>query len=613
MNTKTPIGLALCISAVLAFASSGHSACKLVSADVLAPGTHFGDSLAVDGDTLVAGAPSDSAGGITLSGSAYVFMRSGDCWVQQAKLTAADAGSLDSFGNSAAISGDTIVVGSFGDTHNGIRSGSAYVFVRNGASFIQQQKLLPNDPGEDDEFGNSVAISGDTILVSSFRGILPPGTRGGNPGGSVYVFVRQGGVWTQQQRIVRNGAQARDGGLFGSALAIDGDTFIAGEPSATDPSGTYYGAGAAYFFTRNNGVWAQQQRISPTENGKFGYAVALNGGRAVVGTPFASDTAMFDGSAFVFARNGTTWELEQKLTPSDPFEQRIFGTSVAIEGDRIFVGAPGSGANHFSTAGAYLFERTAGGWSQTKKAVPEVNLPEGRGFASKVGVSGDNLVVANPMDNTSRGAVYVFPPHVPAVLNCPEPVVVECNPGAGTLTTVVSDPDGNPLTLLWLLNGAPLQTNHVGATAGPATFSFAPDYPLGSNLVSLILSDGITPAVTCSTSVTVTDTTPPTIARITATPALITDAHPKWVPVTINVTSSDNCGAVRCKILSVESSDPIRKGPDWIITGDLQLLVRAEPPWDGRTYTIQVQCRDEAGNTSTGTVQIKVLRKTGRP
>lgn len=140
--------------------------------------------MAVSGDTVVAGAISDDDKGSN-SGSAYVFVRSGSSWTQQAKLKAGDGAANDQFGGSVAVSGDTVVVGALGNDDGGETSGSAYVFVRSGTKWVQQAKLTASDANTDDRFGESVAVSRDTVVVGATGD-----DDGGSRSGSAYVLKR---------------------------------------------------------------------------------------------------------------------------------------------------------------------------------------------------------------------------------------------------------------------------------------------------------------------------------------------------------------------------------------------------------------------------------------
>ena len=176
---------------------------KLIASDG-AVDDSFGLSGAISGNTVVIGAVGNDENGID-SGSAYVFVRSGTVWSEQQKLLALDGTTYDQFGYSVAISNDTIVIGAYGDDENGRVTGSAYVFVRSGTIWTQQQKLLASDAAREDYFGTTVAISGDTAVIGA-DGNNDDGLRSG----SAYVFVRSGAVWTQQQKLLASDAAARD-------------------------------------------------------------------------------------------------------------------------------------------------------------------------------------------------------------------------------------------------------------------------------------------------------------------------------------------------------------------------------------------------------------------
>ena len=151
-----------------------------------------------------------------------MFVRSGGAWTQQAKLTASDAAADDRFGISVAVAGDTAVVGAFlDDTLAGTDAGSAYVFVRSGGAWTQQAKLTASDAAADDPFGDSVAVAGDTAVVGALDDTLA-----GTDAGSAYVFVRSGGAWTQQAKLTASDAAADD--QFGYSVAVAGDTAVVG-------------------------------------------------------------------------------------------------------------------------------------------------------------------------------------------------------------------------------------------------------------------------------------------------------------------------------------------------------------------------------------------------
>jgi hypothetical protein len=179
------------------------------------------------------------------------------------------------------------------------------------------------------------------------------------------------------------------------------------------------------------------------------------------------------------------------------------------------------------------------------------------------------------------------------------------------LAATVSDPDGDPLTIIWSVNGIASQTNMIAAAHPPKTrlVSFSAAFDLGTNIVNVWVSDGKAVPVACSTRVIVRDRTPPRIISIKAVPNVLWPPNGKLVPVKVVVQAVSDSGPVTSRITSVQSNEPpTGREPDWVITGDLSLLLRAERSGrgNGRVYTITVQCRDAAGNTSTGTATVTV-------
>ncbi len=163
------------------------------------------------------------------SGAAYVFVRSGGIWTQQAYLKASNTGAGDGFGDSVAVSGDTVVVGASGEDSNATgvdgnqgdnsasHSGAAYVFIRSGGIWTQQAYLKASNTGADDDFGNSVAVSGDTVVVGAYsedsNATGVDGNQGDNSAsasGAAYVFTRSGGIWTQQAYLKASNTGADD-------------------------------------------------------------------------------------------------------------------------------------------------------------------------------------------------------------------------------------------------------------------------------------------------------------------------------------------------------------------------------------------------------------------
>ena len=302
---------------------------KLVPTDGAA-GDYFGVSVAISGDTAVMGAYSNDTRAID-GGAAWVFVRSGSTWTQQAKLTASDTAVNDSFGSSAALDGDTALIGCIGHDHKGYHSGSAYVFVRSGTTWKQQAKLTASDGDFSDWFGNSVAIDGDVVLIGA-----PRNDDKGSNSGSAYVYVRSGTAWTQQTKIIPNDGAKDD--QFGMQVSLSGHTALLG--SMDDDRGT--DSGAAYVYTRSGSTWKQQAKLTANDgvaNHHLSLDVALSKDRALVGAPYDATRGYHSGAAYVFERTGTAWKQVIKLTASDGIADDDFGGAVSLIDEHLLVSA----------------------------------------------------------------------------------------------------------------------------------------------------------------------------------------------------------------------------------------------------------------------------------
>ncbi len=373
---------------------------KLVASDAAA-GDIFGSIIAISGEMVVVGASFDSGSAGSNQGSAYVFVRSGGAWSEQQKLLASDAAGGDYFGTSVAISGETVVVGS--PQLNPSKEGSAYVFVRGGGVWSQQQKLLASDAAVDDQFGWSVAISGETVVVGAAG---DDGAAGSNQG-SAYVFVRSGGVWSQQQKLSASDGAAGD--EFGYSVAISGETVVVG---ARGDDGLGVDQGSAYVFVRSSGVWSEQQKLLDLDDvgdSLFGCSVAISGDTVVVGARGWDGPGGVDqGAADIFVRSGGVWSHQWKLIPSDAAADDQFGFSVAISGETVVVGArrdnAGAGIDQGS---AYVFVRSGGVWSEQQKILAS-DAGAGDFFGASVAISGGTVVVGAPFNTGAQGSAYVF-------------------------------------------------------------------------------------------------------------------------------------------------------------------------------------------------------------
>jgi hypothetical protein len=370
-------------------------------------GDFFGGAVAVFGDTAIVGASFDDVGGNVDQGSAYVFVRAGAGWAEQARLTAADGAAGDRFGDVVAIHGDTVIVGAWNDDVGGsVDQGSAYVFTRTGSTWTQQAKLTAVGGLAQDAFGSAVAIEADTAVVGAYAALV------GNNSyqGAAYVFTRTGSAWTQEARLVEAGGQAGDS--FGHSVSISGHTVIVGSPFDRQLVG---GEGAAFAFVRSGSGWAQEARLWPSSNqggALYGYSVSISGDTAIVAAPYRDVAPNVDqGTVTVFTRSGTTWTRQTTLTAPDGAPYDRFGISAAISGDMVMVGAMDDDVNgNVDQGSASLFRRLNSTWS--RHALPGVPGPSaGDRIGWSVAISGDAAIVGVPSgdvgSNVDHGSAWI--------------------------------------------------------------------------------------------------------------------------------------------------------------------------------------------------------------
>ena len=318
---------------------------QTLTASDAAASDYFGQSVSIssDGSTAIVGAWGKSS----YTGAAYIFTRSGSTWTQQQKLTASNAAGGDYFGGSVSLTSDgsTALIGA---AYKSSLTGAAYVFTRSGSTWTQQAWLVASDNDISDTFGYSVSISsnGSTAIVGAWGK--------SSSTGAAYIFIRSGSTWTEQQKLVASGAAGGDRFGYSVSISSDGSTVIVGayweDPSAIS------NAGAAYVYTRSGSTWTQQAKLTasdPATNDYFGGSVTISsdGSTAVICAYFKSSST---GAAYIFTRLGSTWTQQAKLTASDAATNDSFGYSVSIssDGSTALIGAAYKSS---STGAAYIY------------------------------------------------------------------------------------------------------------------------------------------------------------------------------------------------------------------------------------------------------------------
>ena len=382
---------------------------RLIAADGAA-NSLMGVTSAVEGDTAVIGAP----GADGSEGAVYVFTRVGDTWAQSAKLTASTGLPGDALGGSVAIDGDTIVAGARGDDIAGDGGrGSLYTFARSGlAARNETAKLTASDGDADDRLGSSVAIDGDTIV----GGAPGDAISGEDNRGSAYTFARTGaGTRTQTAKLRAADGDAND--RLGSAVAIEGDTIVAGAPA--DDVGVNDDQGSAYTFTRTGAPSRTHTARLTAGDGaavdELGLSIAIASDTIVAGMP-ADDIGGVParGSVLTFTRSGAAARNETaKLTASDGASGDSLGWSVAVAGETILAGAPFDQVGLTTAQGsAYIFSRTGAGSRTEAGALRAADAATGDATAGSVATDGSTVVAGAQWDDVggvaNQGSAVVF-------------------------------------------------------------------------------------------------------------------------------------------------------------------------------------------------------------
>ncbi|MCW7495641.1 FG-GAP repeat protein [Leptospira levettii] len=446
----------------------------------------FGYSVDISGDTIVVGAAGESSNQTTItngnsasadnsatsSGAAYVFHRTGSTWAQEAYLKAPNTETTDFFGTAVAIDGNTILVSAIQEDSNQITitngptasidnsassSGAVYVFQRTGSTWVQQAYIKPPNAEANDQFGISLSISGDTIVVGAFNeasnqttitnGTSASANNSAAFAGAAYVFQRSGTSWAQQAYLKASNIEAND--RFGTSVSISGDTIVVGSGfedsnqttitngATASSDNTASASGAAYVYRRTGSTWAEEAYLKAPNadaNDQFGNAVAIDGDTIVVGafseasnqttitngtTASSDNSATLAGAAYVFQRTDSTWSHQAYLKPPNLGADDRFGNAVAIEGNTILVssifednnqttvtnGSMPNDDNSLSNSGAvYVFQRSGSTWVfRAYLKAPNADVDDR--FGNAISISGDTAVVGVNLEDSNQNTI----------------------------------------------------------------------------------------------------------------------------------------------------------------------------------------------------------------
>ncbi len=395
-----------------------------VSASDRAGYDYFGGAVAIDGNYAIVGAylEEDSVTNEN-AGAAYIFEKDANGnWVEVEKLRASDYSMGDEFGNSVAVSGDYAVVGAHKEMHDltggnpTYVAGSAYIFKRDGSgNWNEVQKIVPSDRNWAAIFGCSVSISGNTIVVGAFGDSEDvTGLNYKYSAGAAFIFEKDGsGVWNETQKIV---ASDRDSyAYFGLSVSIDGDILLVGSPSnkyAVGSGDTLIDCGAAYFFEKGtSGTWVEAQKVCAADRAyddSFAESVSLSNNYAIIGAQGQDEDATggnflnHSGAAYIFEKNGSgVWNQAKMMVASDrSLYGGSMGATVDIDSNVAIAGAryernDANGTNDILSAGAaYIFIRDgSGNWQHANKIVASDRAQQDE-FGYSVAIDGDNILVS---------------------------------------------------------------------------------------------------------------------------------------------------------------------------------------------------------------------------
>ncbi|MEW6746354.1 MAG: FG-GAP repeat protein [Planctomycetota bacterium] len=418
-----------------------------------APEDYFGWSVAQSGDWLLVGAclDDDRAFG---SGSAYLFHQVGSpgvgsAWSQAQKLTASDGGYFDWYGFSTAIEGEVAVIGApQGDAPGVPLAGAAYVCRYDGSVWQEVQKLTASDAGPSDFLGSALAMADPVIAVGA-----PYDDDGGVNAGSAYLFLRDGSAWRQDQKLVASDVRAHDG--FGCAVAVNSDIVLVGADQG-GPTGQVSGAAYVFRFNGTLWVEEAKLTAGDADPmDQFGYSVATDIDLAIVGAPFDDEAGENVGAVYVFRCWGATWVEEQKLLPDTSRPDTRFGTAVAVRDGLLVMGAPGEGETIAGAGAAYLYAEQGGQWVRLRELAAS-DAASGDSLGGAVAIDGSFAAVGasrSDVAGEASGSVYLYSA-IRELGLAGEPTVARSGDSL-TFSTFYGDP-GDPVALALIdVNGIP--------------------------------------------------------------------------------------------------------------------------------------------------------------
>lgn len=364
----------------------------------------FGIAVAVDGDTIAIGAEGENAG-MTDAGAVYIFERKQGAWQETGKLTTPDPNGNDRFGSSVSLNGDELVIGARGHTVNGnVAAGAVYTYLRNGNDWEFDQKLTASDGAGSDVFGISCDRDGDGLII----GASLVDVDGMADAGAAYVFRRVNDAWIEEGKLVAS--QAAAAVEFGNTVNIDGTTVVIGAANETYDNRDK--AGAAYVFEHDGKSWSETARLTAPdgEGGDlFGIDADVEGDTLLVGAYLdTNEGGGGTGSVYIFDRSGDAWTYRTRFIPENAVPRLLFGWTIQMAAGRAVISAPFFELNR---GAAYVFADLSGGGECRGKEAIRKAVCSRSGDKRKLavtlvgGVDGDTWHIALSDGQTADGVL----------------------------------------------------------------------------------------------------------------------------------------------------------------------------------------------------------------
>ncbi len=362
----------------------------------------FGTSVGIDGTLSAVGVIGDSAG-VYNSGAVIPFHSEADDWKQETKLVASKLVSFGNFGSAIALRESTLTVGAPGDDQKGADSGAVYVYLRKDGAWVSDGMLAPGDGAAGDNFGSALALDTDVLLAGAFAD-----DDSGGASGAAYLFYRMSNGWKESGKLTAADGASED--FFGKAVAIHTSTAVIGAPG--DDEGAV-DAGSVYLFTNQSDKWVQTGKLvsdKPGAGAKFGSSVAIWGPYIAVGAPGETVKLQGQGAVYLYVFDGTAWLQKMKLTAYEGKGGDAFGASVTMRGDYLLVGAPLRDEGVPDTGTVYVYQLISGMWINTAKLLHQKPATTDE-FGQALSTDGVKAIVGaskRDVSGANSGAAYIF-------------------------------------------------------------------------------------------------------------------------------------------------------------------------------------------------------------